>query len=505
MKALGVGLGAVALPRHRGASGPPSGAPRPGAARTAAALAEARGVRRLAGDPQPHRPPGPGRGGGARRPRSADAVIPSSPRPRWARSTGRAPEPVDVLIGRAGAAVARAAVAMLGGTYGRRVVVVAGKGNNGNDGRGRGPAAGPPGRAASGSSTRRRPRRRCPPPTWSSTPPTAPASGARYRPPDARRGHAGAGRRHPQRRRRAHRRGRRARPGRPTRTVTFAALKPGLLFEPGRSLAGAVDGGRHRARRGHAAGASWWRTADVAGWLPGASRRPPTSGSRRCGSWPAARAWPGRRAGRRRRPAGRRRLRAPQRPGGGCRRRAAMPVEVVQTELPADGWAATVLDRPRPLRRAGRRQRPGPRRRRPGPRSRAAVAAATVTDGGRRRRPHRPGRRPAAAARPPRDPHPPRRRVRPPGRRRRPGPTGIAAARAPGRPARLRGAAQGRARGGGPPRRPGAGGDHRRRPPGHRRHRRCAGRGDRRPGRGRGCRRGTRPPPERSCTVRPAP
>src|SRR5918996_249035 len=46
-----------------------------------------------------------------------------------------APEPTDVLIGRAGAAVARQAVAMLGGTYGRRVVVVAGKGNNGNDGR----------------------------------------------------------------------------------------------------------------------------------------------------------------------------------------------------------------------------------------------------------------------------------------------------------------------------------------------------------------------------------
>ena len=44
-------------------------------------------------------------------------------------------EPVEVLIGRAGTAVARTAVAMLGGSYGRRVVVVAGKGNNGNDGR----------------------------------------------------------------------------------------------------------------------------------------------------------------------------------------------------------------------------------------------------------------------------------------------------------------------------------------------------------------------------------
>lgn len=46
-----------------------------------------------------------------------------------------APEPVDVLIGRAGGAVARAALDLLGGAYGRRVVVIAGKGNNGNDGR----------------------------------------------------------------------------------------------------------------------------------------------------------------------------------------------------------------------------------------------------------------------------------------------------------------------------------------------------------------------------------
>ena len=46
-----------------------------------------------------------------------------------------APEPVEVLVERAGAAVARAALAVLGGAYGRRVVVVAGKGNNGADGR----------------------------------------------------------------------------------------------------------------------------------------------------------------------------------------------------------------------------------------------------------------------------------------------------------------------------------------------------------------------------------
>ena len=39
------------------------------------------------------------------------------------------------LVGRAGFAVARTAVACMGGTYGRRVVVVAGQGHNGDDGR----------------------------------------------------------------------------------------------------------------------------------------------------------------------------------------------------------------------------------------------------------------------------------------------------------------------------------------------------------------------------------
>ena len=46
-----------------------------------------------------------------------------------------APEAVEVLIDRAGAAIARRALTLVGGAYGRRVVVVAGKGNNGNDGR----------------------------------------------------------------------------------------------------------------------------------------------------------------------------------------------------------------------------------------------------------------------------------------------------------------------------------------------------------------------------------
>ncbi|HUP85820.1 MAG TPA: NAD(P)H-hydrate dehydratase [Acidimicrobiales bacterium] len=46
-----------------------------------------------------------------------------------------APEGLDVLVERAGAAVARVALEELGGAYGRRVVVVCGKGNNGADGR----------------------------------------------------------------------------------------------------------------------------------------------------------------------------------------------------------------------------------------------------------------------------------------------------------------------------------------------------------------------------------
>jgi hydroxyethylthiazole kinase-like uncharacterized protein yjeF len=43
--------------------------------------------------------------------------------------------PLAELVGRAGFAVAMAALDMLGGAYGRRVVVIAGRGNNGADGR----------------------------------------------------------------------------------------------------------------------------------------------------------------------------------------------------------------------------------------------------------------------------------------------------------------------------------------------------------------------------------
>ena len=61
-------------------------------------------------------------------------MIPIVTPARMAEIDAAAPEPVDVLIERAGAAVARAAVEMMAGTYGRRVVVLAGPGNNGADG-----------------------------------------------------------------------------------------------------------------------------------------------------------------------------------------------------------------------------------------------------------------------------------------------------------------------------------------------------------------------------------
>lgn len=63
---------------------------------------------------------------------SVDAIVTPA---EMAAIDAAAPEPVEELIERAGWAVARAAVDLLGGTYGRRVVVVAGKGNNGADGR----------------------------------------------------------------------------------------------------------------------------------------------------------------------------------------------------------------------------------------------------------------------------------------------------------------------------------------------------------------------------------
>jgi NAD(P)H-hydrate epimerase len=181
-----------------------------------------------------------------------------------------APEPVDVLIGRAGGAVARTALRMLGGAYGCRVVVVAGRGNNGADGRAaavrleaRGvrctivDAAAPPDvlppadlliDAAYGTGFRgtyTAPRR-----ADDTTPVLAVdiPSGV-----DGRTGIAAG------------------EPWRAARTVTFAAWKPGLLLADGPDLAGEVEvadiGLDVSSTR------SWRVTAaDIAAWLPSPER-----------------------------------------------------------------------------------------------------------------------------------------------------------------------------------------------------------------------------------------
>jgi NAD(P)H-hydrate epimerase len=191
-----------------------------------------------------------------------------------------APEPVGVLIGRAGAATARAAVRLMGGTYGRRVVVVAGKGNNGNDGRDaatrlrrRGvrvtvvPAAEAPDvlpptdlviDAAYGTGFRGEYKA----PKPSGTPLSSFSGGAASvlavdipSGVDGLTGQAGG------------------LPLPADATVTFAAMKPGLLFHPGRALAGRIE----VADIG--LDVTWARAGvveddDVARWLP---RRAPTT------------------------------------------------------------------------------------------------------------------------------------------------------------------------------------------------------------------------------------
>lgn len=182
-----------------------------------------------------------------------------------------ASEPVEDLIERAGAAVARIALAMMGGGYGRRVVVLAGPGNNGADGRAcarrlelRGvrvevievamagdavPAADLYVDAAFGTGLKRAYR--------------APhrVSGSPVLAVDIPSGVDGLT-------------GSVVDDGRPwtaDRTVTFVALKPGLVLEPGRSLAGSVDvvdiglsAGRPKV---HAV-----ESTDVHRWLPGRDR-----------------------------------------------------------------------------------------------------------------------------------------------------------------------------------------------------------------------------------------
>jgi ADP-dependent NAD(P)H-hydrate dehydratase / NAD(P)H-hydrate epimerase len=192
-------------------------------------------------------------------------VIPVVTPEEMAAIDAAAPDPVEVLIERAGAAVARHAIDLMGGAYGRHVVIVEGKGNNGNDGR----------------SAARRLRARGVKVTElgaADAPATLPAcdlvvdaaygTGLRTAydapvvPPGAHvlavdipsgvDGLTGA---------------LRGRPMAAHRTITFAALKPGLLLEPGAHRCGDVrvaDIGLDVTRaRAHVVEGS-----DVARWLP---------------------------------------------------------------------------------------------------------------------------------------------------------------------------------------------------------------------------------------------
>ena len=148
-----------------------------------------------------------------------------------------APVPVAALVERAGAAVARTAVDLLGGTYGRRVAIIAGKGNNGADGRAAATRLERRGvrcvvldpdiatlpievdlviDAAYGTGLSR-------PYDFPAVPDGVPVLAVDI--PSGVDGLTGA---------------RLGSPVAADRTITFAALKPGLLLEPGRELSGEV-------------------------------------------------------------------------------------------------------------------------------------------------------------------------------------------------------------------------------------------------------------------------
>src|SRR4051794_16833623 len=147
--------------------------------------------------------------------------------------------PVETLIERAGSAVAWAALRMLGGAYGRRVVVIAGKGNNGNDGRAAARRLASRGVAVQVIDADAVPARLRDCDLVIDAAYGTGFHGAWFGPEvgdaevlavdipsgvDGLTGHARHGVLHAD------------------HTVTFAALKPGLLFSPGSQLAGAVEG-----------------------------------------------------------------------------------------------------------------------------------------------------------------------------------------------------------------------------------------------------------------------
>jgi ADP-dependent NAD(P)H-hydrate dehydratase / NAD(P)H-hydrate epimerase len=271
-------------------------------------------------------------------------VVPVLTPDEMAAVDAAAPEPTDVLVERAGAAVARTALRLLGGAYGRRVVVVAGKGNNGADGR-----------AAAARLRRRGVRARVV--DAAGAPAALPASDlvidaaygtgfrGEYTPPDPGGapvlavdipsgvdGATGSAHGHPL----------------PAEvTVTFAALKPGLLFPPGRDLAGDVvlaDIGLDVSR----ATAHVVEPDDVAAWVPD---RPSDAHKWRsavvlaAGSAGMTGAAHLAARGALRAGAGMVRVASP-----GVNHDTALPTEAVGLALPAAGWDDAVLDQ---LDRAG--------------------------------------------------------------------------------------------------------------------------------------------------------
>lgn len=250
-----------------------------------------------------------------------------------------APEPVEVLIERAGAAVARAALEALHGAYGRRVVVLVGKGNNGNDGR---------------AAARRLEARgvRCRVIDIGGAPSVLPdadlvidaAFGTGFRGelvlpalarpdvpvlavdiPSGVSGLTGVAA---------------GNPFRAVGTVTFAALKPGLLLADGAALAGTVqvaDIGLDTT----SAAAHLVEAADVAGWVPD---RPAAAHKWHGAVWVVAGS-PGMTG------AAHLATRAAQRGGAGYVRLSTpgsdadpwAPTEAVVTPLAEEGWADEVL------------------------------------------------------------------------------------------------------------------------------------------------------------------
>jgi len=247
-----------------------------------------------------------------------------------------APEPVEVLIDRAGSAVARLAREMLGGTYGRTVNVIVGKGNNGNDGRMAGERL-----RERGVRVRFLDASACPPRLPAADLVIDAAYGTGFhgewwaprvgRSPvlavdvpsgvDGLTGAAGRG------------------VLAADRTVTFAALKPGLLIGAGRNLAGNVEvvdiGLDTRRARAHLVEAddvaSWWRPRPPTAHKWSRAVRvvagsPGMTGAAHLASAAAQRAGSG--------------YVSLSAPGA----EATAPPEVVRTRLPAFDWSGAVLE-----------------------------------------------------------------------------------------------------------------------------------------------------------------